>query len=220
MDYLLGMDFGSQQDYTTHGLIRRHPVQKDLNRPLTPDNLTMQYHLVFLDRYPLGTPYPQLIAHTQRIMADDKIRDNVILIPDATGVGLPIIQQMRMQNLSPMIPIAIHGGNAVSEKQDNFSVPKRDLVSSITMVMQTRRLKVAANIKYKDQLIKEMQNFKLKMTKSGNDTYEALTQSIHDDLVMCVAMPIWYAERFMPDPAEMFGNLKSNQPEKINPFAR
>ena len=44
-------------------------------------------------------------------------------------------------------------------------------------------------------LVEELQNFKLKITTAGNDTYEAWRESDHDDLVLAVAMAAWYGEK-------------------------
>ncbi len=44
-------------------------------------------------------------------------------------------------------------------------------------------------------LVEELQNFKLKITTAGNDTYEAWRESDHDDLVLAAAMAAWYGEK-------------------------
>ncbi len=44
-------------------------------------------------------------------------------------------------------------------------------------------------------MIKELQNFKIKFTRAGNDTYEAWRESDHDDLVLAAAMAAWFGEK-------------------------
>ncbi len=44
-------------------------------------------------------------------------------------------------------------------------------------------------------LVEELQNFKLKITTAGNDTYEAWRESDHDDLVLAAAMAAWLCEK-------------------------
>jgi hypothetical protein len=36
---------------------------------------------------------------------------------------------------------------------------------------------------------------------TGNDSYEAWREGIHDDLVLSVALACWFAEQFKPTPA-------------------
>ena len=44
-------------------------------------------------------------------------------------------------------------------------------------------------------MIEELQNFKVKFTRAGNDTYEAWRESDHDDLVLAAAMAAWFGEK-------------------------
>ena len=47
----------------------------------------------------------------------------------------------------------------------------------------------------KDALIRELLGFQMKISASGHDTYDAKRESIHDDLVIAVALAAWYAEQ-------------------------
>ncbi len=44
-------------------------------------------------------------------------------------------------------------------------------------------------------MIEELQNFRIKFTRAGNDTYEAWRESDHDDLVLAAAMAAWFGEK-------------------------
>lgn len=203
MQYFLGVDFGSQQDYTALALIRRHEVVKTSQNVagiITQEDLKIEYQLIFLERIQLGTAYHLIIERVKAILRDEDMRGEIMVIPDATGVGIPIIQMMRRSGVSPMVGITIHGGASVSRNEYGYNVPKRDLVSSLVMVVQSKRMKIASDIKYRAQLVHEMQSFTMKTTTSGSDTYEALMEKDHDDLVMAVSMAIWYAERAVPSP--------------------
>ena len=215
--YYLGVDFGSQQDYTAMALVRRVPRLKEMDsRMFSKDEQPAEYHLLYLRQVELGTPYSEIVSLIQRILRDDWIRGDVTTIADATGVGLPVIQMMRERGISPLIPISIHGGVAVNSKQDGYSVPKRDLVVSMQMVVESRRLRVASDIQHKEQFVKELQSFTMKTSKTGVDTYEALMERNHDDLVLAVSYALWYAEKTMgsyiqkltPTPPENYDLLK------------
>ena len=57
------------------------------------------------------------------------------------------------------------------------------------------RLKISRALPEAAQLVEELQNFKIKVTLAGNDTYEAWRESDHDDLVLAAAMAAWYGEK-------------------------
>ncbi len=199
MNYYLGVDFGSQQDYTALALVKRNDIIKkeySMVQGFTEEDVCTEYQLLFIERMDLGTPYQKVVDRVNMILRDEDLRGDTVVVPDATGVGIPIVQLMRSQGVSPMIPISIHGGQATNKNDfGGYSVPKRDLVSSLAIVVQSRRLRVASDINYRMQLVHEMQSFVPKFTKNGGDTYEALMEKDHDDLVMALAMAVWLAEK-------------------------
>lgn len=216
--YYLGVDFGSQQDYTALALVKRNDVVKASQNAagmITQESVKSEYQLLFLERMELGTPYTQIVAHLKSIIMDEELRGRVTVVADATGVGLPVIQMMRESAISPLIAISVHGGNSINEKQGGYSVPKRDLVSSLLVVVQSRRLRVAGGIAHRQQLVHEMQSFKMKQTAHNNDTYEALMEKDHDDLVNALAYAVWYPERTMGSGAT---SLSPTPPTKYDPL--
>ena len=203
MNNVLAVDLGTAQDFTAFSLLTRH---RDFRKKKSPPG-TMEWklenqpiinemHLKFLERPKQNTPYPAIIQRTREIMENPKLAHDTFLIVDATGVGLPVLQMMIDEGLSP-IGITITSGHNVNKTDYGFTVPKRDLVTSLQCAFQTRRLKIANGLPddLKTQLITEVQNFKVKISKSGNDTYEAWRESIHDDIVLSVSMGCWFLDR-------------------------
>ena len=48
-------------------------------------------------------------------------------------------------------------------------------------------------------MLQELLNFKIKVNiATGNDSYEAWRENIHDDLVLCVALACWFGEQYPP----------------------
>jgi hypothetical protein len=162
---------------------------------LKEDSVKVEYLLLYLERMELGTPYLQIVNRVKTIILDQDIRGNVTTIADATGVGLPVVQMMRTAMIAPLVPITIHGGTNINEKDNGYSVPKRDLVTALVSVVQSRRLRVAHDIDHRQQLVHEMQSFTADTKKGGADTYEALMEKDHDDLVLALSYAIWYPER-------------------------
>jgi len=99
------------------------------------------------------------------------------IIIDATGVGRPVVDLMKESGLSGLVPVTITGGDSVSEAYVNglheWRVPKRDLIGALQVLLQNERLKSPAGMNLKDELIQELQNFKVKLSsETGHDRYE------------------------------------------------
>ena len=95
-----------------------------------------------------------------------------------------------------VIPVTItFGGSVTGGMYGGYNVPKRELVSNLAILFQSDRLKIARTLPEAPQLVEELQNFKMKITLAGNDTYEAWRESDHDDLVLAAAMACWYGEK-------------------------
>jgi hypothetical protein len=62
-------------------------------------------------------------------------------------------------------------------------------------LLQSCRIKVARALPDAALLVKELENFKLKVTESAKETFEAWREGDHDDLVMACATAAWEAER-------------------------
>ncbi len=92
--------------------------------------------------------------------------------------------------------VTITGGITPSRDSDGYRVPKRDLVSTLQVLLQTQRLKVAQGLPDAAVLVQELLNFQVKITDAANDTYGAWREGTHDDLVLAVALAVWDAERY------------------------
>jgi len=94
------------------------------------------------------------------------------------------------------IAVTITGGfeeNRVSSSE--FNIPKRNLVSTLAVLLQSGRLKVAPDLAESETFIGELSNFKVKISAAGHDSYNDWRESIHDDLVLSVALAAWFGER-------------------------
>lgn len=184
--FLLGLDLGQVRDYTAMVIVERimpkHPG----------DNI--EYHLRHMERFELGTPYPEIVDEVSHLLNAPELRDCTSLIVDGTGVGIPVVEMFLNAGLSPT-PIWITGGESVSKNGRIFRVPKRDLVSVLQVCFQTSRLKISSSIDMRDILVNELMNFKVKITKSANDTYGVWREGIHDDLVLALSMACWCGEQ-------------------------
>jgi hypothetical protein len=84
-------------------------INRELGRPPHPP-----LYLRHLERYELGTPYPEVIQRVIRLVTRPPIRhhlERTRLIVDATGVGRPVVDSFRAQGVHP-VSVLIHGGIA------------------------------------------------------------------------------------------------------------
>jgi hypothetical protein len=198
--FIVSVDLGQLSDWTAISVLEERIEKRATRTPSDVRNDTETtieskvYALRHLERPELRTPYDKIVDKVKAMMATPALQEKADLIVDATGVGRPVIDMMVREGLKP-IPITITSGKKVSRDEDDggYHVPKRDLASSLQVAFATRRIKIAQHLPLAEILMKEIQAFKVKISTSGNETYEAWRESDHDDIVMSVAMGIWWA---------------------------
>jgi hypothetical protein len=169
---------------------------KRVRRAVGPERPVLA--LKHLHRYPLGTSYPDIVQHVAELLSRPPLLGRTVLLVDATGVGRPVVDLFERAKLSPLA-ITITGGNEVHQEGSELHVPKRDLAMAVQILLQNRRLVFAGALPLLDILKRELQSFEVKITKTGNDTYEAWRVGAHDDTVLACAMACWYREWSNPE---------------------
>jgi hypothetical protein len=224
-DYYLGLDLGQASDFTavavleesvwlTGPLARTAGLVEDgwgLPSRLAPQQATTArafalqrgqpgkppLWLRYLHRFPLGTPYPRIVAAVAEMLHTPPLAGQGVtaLALDKTGVGAPVADLFRAAGLAPF-EITISGGHTVNvgEHPRELTVPKRDLVSAVQAALQTRRLSFADGLPELDVLRRELETFRVKISAAGHDSYEAWRERDHDDTVLAVALAVWLRE--------------------------
>ena len=202
MSFYIGLDLGQSNDYTALAVVEK--VEGDLGVERNDPDL----HLRHLERYPLRTPYPEMVSQVAALVEDPQLRrthfdarlgrrvlDEPDLLVDATGVGRPVVDLFKERGLRYKA-ITITGGNKVTAASGGYGVPKRDLIGALEVPFHSGRLKVAAGLTLWETLRSELQTFRRKVSlTTGMDTYEHWRESDHDDLVLAAALACWGAER-------------------------
>lgn len=187
-EFYVGLDLGQAQDYTAIAVVERKEHEGG-----------SEYHVRHLERPRLGTPYPAIAERVRQLLTTEPLRGRAVLVVDATGVGAPVVDLLRRAGLSP-VAVTITGGDAAAREGDGYRVPKRDLVSTVQVLLQTGRLKVAAGLPEAKALAEELLNFQVRIDpKTAHDSYGTWREGTHDDLVLAVALACWYGER-VPKP--------------------
>lgn len=122
------------------------------------------YHLRHLERFRLGTPYPAVVERVRELMRTEILAGQTSLVVDATGVGAPVVGLLR-QACDAVNSITITGGDTVGREASDYRVPKRDLVSTVQVLLQTERLRIASGLPEAETLMKELLNFRVKITQ-------------------------------------------------------
>jgi hypothetical protein len=208
--YFVGLDLGQIQDYTALSLI-----EKLDDSPI--------HHVRGLRRWQLRTPYPDIVRDVMTMLDQTPFHwttgafrtvhhtNPVMLAVDGTGCGAAVVDLFRHAVFSKrhieLVPILIHGGDTISIDGDIRRVPKRDLVSCVQLLLQKRELKIAADLPEASTLVRELQNFQVRITTHANDIYGAWREGTHDDLVLSVALACWtsrYSSFEQEDPRGAF----------------
>lgn len=121
---------------------------------------------------------------------------------DATGVGRPVTDLLRRERLpGGLVEVTITGGDAATREGDAWRVPKRDLVSTVQVLLQGERLKIASALPDAATLTRELLAFQVKIgPETAHDSYGAWRENAHDDLVLAAALAVWYGEHEPPPP--------------------
>ena len=183
MKYFLGLDLGQSADYTALTIAERIPAEQEPS-----------YHLRHIQRFKLGTPYPEIVESVKALTS--ALQQEAVLAIDATGVSAPVVDMFTAAKLPcSLYAIHIHGGDLVTHEGYHYRVPKRDLVSVVQVLLQSGRLKIAEGLPETKTLVRELLNFKVKINpQTAHDSYSAWRENIHDDLVLAVALACWLAE--------------------------
>jgi hypothetical protein len=202
LGFTIGCDLGQARDFTAIAVLERVKVttetlaQPGFEQPRYERQERGEQHLRHLQRLPLGTGYPEVVALLCTMMkAFPERPSRADLVVDATGVGRPVVDMIRKAGLRPVAVTITGGFDETSPSSNDWRVPKRNLVSSLAVLLQSGRLKISPQLTEGDNLVRELLNFKVKVSAAGHDSYEAWRESIHDDLVLATAIAAWWADR-------------------------
>lgn len=196
--YFVGLDLGQSQDYTAVAVLER-PFGRAID---PPDRRRPGFALRHLRRFPLGTPYTVVGTEVLALLRSPVLR-GAGLVVDQTGVGRPVVDmladKLRNQVACRLLPVTITGGHTVTTGDPtSLHVPKKELISTLQVLLQTRRLHVARALRETPVLVSELENYRVKITAARNEVFEAWRENRHDDLVLAAALAAWAGEKSLP----------------------
>jgi hypothetical protein len=189
--YFCGLDLGQQADYSALVILER--------RGFSPQTYTFDCR--HLHRWQLKTSWTEIVDDTARWMNSEAVNKGVLSRPtlavDKTGVGSPVVELFKREKMrARLTPIVITGGDQVTRDGDTVRVPKRNLVSHVSVALQTGKLKISEELALTKILTAELQNFKAKISDAGHDSYGAANDwrvGSNDDLVLALSLALFCA---------------------------
>jgi hypothetical protein len=190
MQFFYGIDLGQSQDFSAAVILEAHG-----------ESGTHTYDARHIEQWPLGTPYPSIVADVRATMDRYPLRGQCRLCIDHTGVGRPLYDMFMEARLQP-IGITITGGAGwYRETGRQWHVSKVMLVGTVQKFLQSGRLRIGRTLKHAGTLQKELRDFRVQVSKAANEIYGA-REGAHDDLTLALACALFVAEnpgpRFVP----------------------
>lgn len=204
---IFGLDVGQEGDPSAIAVGERL-------KPPAPRGVAARYRLGHLERIPLGTKYQDAVDYLGDLVYHQQfVGARRFVVVDATGVGRPVMEMAdeRLFHRKPVHPessmvdlvgVTITAGGSVTVASGDLgaprfpwlqlNVPKRDIVTALSVVLQGQRIDVADSPD-SGAWSQEMATFRRKVRRV-NETYEAEKDAQHDDLVMASAEVVWFGE--------------------------
>lgn len=208
-NYVIGLDLGQRRDFSAAVVTERvHQVTVDLEPPNDAYRYEERmvydtYHVRHIQRWPLGTPYGSVVDDVAELMRTPEFRGHAVLLFDATGVGGAVGDMFdkayragRMGQHRPRA-VTLTGGFSrdlpADARSSTGATHKGDLIARLATLHEAGRVKLPLGLPLADVLEKEMRAFQLKQDpRTGHLLYEAKRESDHDDLVIALALSVWY----------------------------
>jgi hypothetical protein len=197
----VGVDIGQKRDPTAIAVVEAQ--WRACEGRSSPE----EYYVTrFLERLPLGTPYPAVAQRVETVItnirwqvhrraADPGQRADqeaiITLYVDGTGVGQPIVDLLREKGAGvPVRPVYFtHGDRRVEQRDGSISLGKAWLVSRLQALLQTARILLPRTMEAR-VLGQELMDYEIKVDQDANDRYGAFAVGTHDDLVTALGLAV------------------------------
>jgi hypothetical protein len=185
LEYCAGLDLGQSVDFS---VLTQLVWDGSLDEPA--------YTVWDVKRWPLQTRYSQVADDVREALARIPGQRRPALAADKTGVGASVLELFsEYETAFDLFKVQITAGAAVTHSDyRTWNVAKRELISVLIMLFTSGRLKINPEMQLASVLAGELRDFTLRITRSGTETFQALTERTHDDCVMSLSLACWIAE--------------------------
>src|SRR6202050_5512274 len=122
MTFYVGLDLGKTNDPSVIAVVGKMPSHMRLRH---------------LERVPLGTPYPGVVERVRETTRNRQLAGSCALAVDGTGGGAAGVDMLRAARLGcDIATVTITGGERQHQKGYAWSVPKRDLLAGVQVLLE------------------------------------------------------------------------------------
>jgi hypothetical protein len=207
-EFVVGVDLGKSVDSTVIAIVEYQcvgtgefgvsPGKAHNCITVTKERYRENFDLRELQRLKLQTSYDEIIQHLVTLMNTKPLCDAELVIDDS-GVGRPTGDMIEAQTRLRPIRVTTTGGeqaNKISARR--WHVPKLELVSVLSGLFATNRIRLAHDLPNLEVLRRETQTFLRTYGASGRSTFSAASGA-HDDTISAVSLACWWASmRYSP----------------------
>jgi len=180
--FYIGVDLGKLRDHSALVTIERFSTYAGRDPVYVCDVYRWTNAVRAAERLRIGTSYPRVIAHIRDLVVAAAPLGPVTLTVDATGVGQPVVDSLRLAQLPcRLIPVTITAGEHATRSAKGESVPKRELMVVFADAPRPARAIATSGPRRRRALLDELAS----MTRN----LEAA--SGHDDLALALALAAW-----------------------------
>jgi hypothetical protein len=191
----VGLDLGKKSDNTA--MVWLEPLF-----PTDPEEHGGKpvYEVSLVERVTLETPYPKIARwlrkqYNQLLKSPDF--DYIYIVVDEGGVGTAVTDQViELIPDADIYRVSLTGGlrpRWVDARTVNL--PKEQMVSTLISLFEGRRLWVSEEMEHAYiELRNELEDYQMKISQEGHDTYGAMKIGSHDDIASALGLAAWIAE--------------------------
>jgi len=191
--HFVGLDLGPMHEYTAVAVLERARLFPDTGRR----DRRPPYALRHLRRFPPGTGYPAVAGEVRTLLRTPPMPGAVLGV-DQTGVGRAVMElfhdELWNRVLCLFAPVTVIGSGAPPGAVVGLQVPKLELVGTLQVLLQTRRLQIADALPEAAVLVRELEAFRAAPPVLRGESVESWREREHDDLVLAVAVAAWLGE--------------------------
>ncbi|MEM8998358.1 MAG: hypothetical protein AAGF23_26475 [Acidobacteriota bacterium] len=145
----------------------------------------------WLERLPLGTPYPQVVERIVAIVrrVANRTGQAPAVYVDATGVGQPIIDLLRAAiSDGSIVAVTFTDGRRCRRKaKDRITLGKERLVCQMQALLQGGRLHLPPGRESR-AFADELLNYEIRVGQQARARFGAFRSGTHDDLVTALGL--------------------------------
>jgi hypothetical protein len=213
--FVVGVDLGQSADPTAICVLEHITGVTDSGSDFerhcglrTPQKPAERVDVRHLERLPLGLSYPAVVHHVASLLArrplcGDGHQRPAELVIDESGVGRAVGDIFDSANLKPIRVTITAGAEVTAQGARRWHVSKTVLISTLDARLHTGELRFAAALSEAGAMAEELKDFRRHVGAAGRYSYEARVGR-HDDLVLSVAIALWWAVR-PAQPTASFG---------------